>query len=125
MKQRDDIYWWSDIFRWHDKWGRCEHIENGHHVYSYNEGLRWYFIDNNELASYQLVESDKVIINTRPCPLCSKIPTKEGYDACLGYICGAKSACCGHGVTSGYVSYDTAERVRLPKLRGLPRYKSH
>ena len=26
------------------------------------------------------------------------MPIKEGYDACLGYIDGVKSACCGHGV---------------------------
>lgn len=27
-----------------------------------------------------------------------RMPIKEGYDACLGYIDGVKSACCGHGV---------------------------
>lgn len=31
------------------------------------------------------------------------MPTKEGYDACLGFIEGAKSACCGHGVERAYV----------------------
>jgi hypothetical protein len=39
----------------------------------------------------------------RPCPLCHKMPTPEGYDACLGYIPGARSACCGHGVEYGYI----------------------
>jgi len=34
----------------------------------------------------------------RPCVRCGKLPTKEGYDACLGHIEGALSACCGHGV---------------------------
>jgi hypothetical protein len=29
---------------------------------------------------------------------CGKMPTPEGYDACLGYIDGVISACCGHGV---------------------------
>ena len=33
------------------------------------------------------------------------MPTKEGYDACLGHIDGAKSACCGHGVEEPYVLY--------------------
>ena len=33
-------------------------------------------------------------------------PTKEGYDACLGYIEGAMSACCGHGVEKGYVKWN-------------------
>jgi len=34
----------------------------------------------------------------RPCVRCGRMPTPEGYDACLGYIEGVKSACCGHGV---------------------------
>ena len=34
----------------------------------------------------------------RPCRRCGRMPTPEGYDACLGHIDGAKSACCGHGV---------------------------
>lgn len=31
------------------------------------------------------------------------MPTKEGYDACLGHIAGVKSACCGHGVEEPFV----------------------
>jgi hypothetical protein len=41
----------------------------------------------------------------RPCTRCGKMPTKEGYDACLGYIQGAKQACCGHGVEEPYIMY--------------------
>jgi len=41
--------------------------------------------------------------NERPCPRCGRMPTPEGYDACLGYIPGAAYACCGHGVEKGYV----------------------
>jgi hypothetical protein len=33
----------------------------------------------------------------RPCKRCGRMPTSEGYDACLGYIPGVVSACCGHG----------------------------
>ena len=39
----------------------------------------------------------------RPCKKCGKMPTKEGYDACLGYVEGVSSACCGHGVEEPYV----------------------
>jgi len=42
----------------------------------------------------------------RPCVRCGKLPTKEGYDACLGYIEGAISACCGHGVSKPYIIYE-------------------
>jgi len=41
----------------------------------------------------------------RTCPKCGKMPTSEGYDACLGYIDGAEMACCGHGITEGYIIY--------------------
>jgi len=42
----------------------------------------------------------------RPCPKCGKMPTPEGYDACLGHIPGATAACCGHGVEEPYILWD-------------------
>jgi len=33
----------------------------------------------------------------RPCPVCGRWPTPDGYDPCLGKIEGCISACCGHG----------------------------
>lgn len=33
----------------------------------------------------------------RACIECNMVPTPEGYDACLGYLPGIVSACCGHG----------------------------
>jgi len=41
----------------------------------------------------------------RPCTRCGRMPTAEGYDACLGHIEGATSACCGHGLTDKYIVY--------------------
>jgi len=52
----------------------------------------WIYSDNKEVFN-----------DTRPCIKCGKMPTKEGYDACLGYIKNTKSACCGHGVEKGYI----------------------
>ena len=56
----------------------------GHKIY-YN-GSEWLYCDN-----------DKPLEEMRPCARCGKKPTAEGYDACLGYIEGVESACCGHG----------------------------
>jgi len=39
----------------------------------------------------------------RPCVRCGRLPTTEGYDACLGFIPGAVSACCGHGIEKSFV----------------------
>lgn len=41
----------------------------------------------------------------RPCKKCGRLPTIEGYDACLGFIEGVSSACCGHGVKEGFVKF--------------------
>lgn len=60
----------------------------------YFDGINWRYTDN-----------DKIFDDSRPCKKCGKYPTKEGYDACLGYIDGAIAACCGHGVEKGYVKF--------------------
>lgn len=58
----------------------------------YYDGVNWRYSDNNKIAN-----------DSRPCKRCGKYPTSEGYDACLGYIPCASAACCGHGVTKGYI----------------------
>lgn len=47
----------------------------------------------------------------RPCAKCGRLPTVEGYDACLGHIDGAKWVCCGHGLKEPYVLYKDIEEV--------------
>jgi len=49
----------------------------------------WVYADTGEPA-----EDD------RPCIRCGEMPTLEGYDACTGYVPGASSVCCGHGVSA-------------------------
>ena len=51
-----------------------------------SRGGKWVYCDTGEEWRDQ-----------RPCRKCGRFPTPEGYDACLGYIPGAKSVCCGHG----------------------------
>ena len=58
----------------------------------YFDGTKWRYSDNN-----------KIVDDSRPCKRCGRMPTKEGYDACLGFIEGVKSACCGHGVEESYI----------------------
>ena len=58
----------------------------------YFDGTDWRYCDNNQIHT-----------DSRPCKRCGRMPTKEGYDACLGYINGASSACCGHGAEDKYI----------------------
>lgn len=57
------------------------------------------------LAEYDgnswVYSDDKTSIGImRTCARCGEYPTPEGYDTCLGFILGAKWACCGHGIES-------------------------
>lgn len=54
-------------------------------------GNKWVYEDNLDPITVE-----------RPCKKCGKLPTKEGYDACLGFVPGATSACCGHGLYEAY-----------------------
>lgn len=58
----------------------------------YFDGKNWRYPDNGKITD-----------DSRPCKRCGRMPTKEGYDACLGYIKGAISAYCGHGVVKPYI----------------------
>lgn len=54
-------------------------------------------------------DTRKQVTQMRSCRRCGKTPTKEGYDRCLGYIEGAVSACCGHGVELPMVVWEDGE----------------
>ena len=61
------------------------------HLCKYQNG-KWIYSDSGIVAGEEI----------RTCKRCGQIPTVEGYDACLGYIPGVTSACCGHGVGEGF-----------------------
>jgi hypothetical protein len=60
----------------------------GHDVYWHIDAQEFRFVDTDQPAHKPPL---------RPCPLCNQPPTPQGYDACLGYVPGALSVCCGHG----------------------------
>jgi len=70
--------------------------KRGHKITYIND--KWYYKDDMSLANYE-----------RPCAKCLKKSTKEGYDACLGYIKGAESACCGHGAEEPFIIMGMSE----------------
>ncbi len=72
-------------------------------VTSHNRGHETYYDDGAKCWRYS--DTNEIVNDNRPCKKCGCSPTKEGYDACLGYIDGATSACCGHGVEKGFIMY--------------------
>ena len=71
----------------------------GHEIYY--DGKDWRYSDDDTISD-----------DSRPCKRCGRMPTKEGYDACLGHIEGAKSACCGHGAEEPYVISKKSEDTK-------------
>ncbi len=69
----------------------------GHVIYF--DDTVWRYEDNNDITD-----------RDRPCAKCGKMPTPEGYDACLGYIEGVSSACCGHGVEEPIMIFENEEK---------------
>jgi len=69
----------------------------------------WPIIFKDGKWVYADIGEDVFIV--RPCKRCGQWPTKEGYDACLGHIPGAKSACCGHGVTKPFIMMSAKKMI--------------
>jgi hypothetical protein len=66
-------------------------------AYSRGHKIIWDAIKRVWLYYDTLTEYD----DSRSCVRCGKYKTAEGYDACIGYIEGAVSICCGHGMQEG------------------------
>lgn len=72
-------------------------------AYAFTRG--WEIIYDWNRQKWVYVDTQKSIKTERPCIRCKQMPTKEGYDACLGKLDGVKNACCGHGVEGRYIQY--------------------
>ena len=70
-------------------------------VKSYSRGWEIYYDGTN----WRYSDTNKIEDDSRPCKKCGHYPNKDGSDYCMGYVKGAKSACCGHGVEERYIKY--------------------
>ena len=70
-------------------------------ITSHNRG--WEITWDPENQNWVYSDNQEDIKNIRPCKRCGRLPTKEGYDACLGEMAGVESACCGHGIYAGFI----------------------
>jgi len=61
-------------------------------------GHRVFFVDEEWRYCNGTIANEDTL-----CFKCKNPPTQGGYDDCLGYIPGAISACCGHGVEEPYI----------------------
>lgn len=70
--------------------------KRGHPVVYLNGAWRW--TDTEQRADGE-----------RPCVQCGETASLGGPDPCLGWIPGARSACCGHGTEESYIVLDSGE----------------
>ena len=86
--------------------------EHVFHVSSYDRGHETKYDKENDRLVYADTGEP---IGTRSCIRCKCMPTPEGYDACAGYIEGARYACCGHGVTKPYLKMKDGTNAKHPR----------
>ena len=65
----------------------------------------WPIYWDEEKNMYLYSDNNQPIDARRECFKCGERPTWQGHDACLGYIEGAVSACCGHGKEKPYTMW--------------------
>jgi hypothetical protein len=82
---------------------KTENTIFGHLVEWSPKEKRWFFLDNGEPYNSSTFE--------RECPKCGMHRTVEGHDPCLGTLPGVRFACCGHGVTDGYISFESGVAI--------------
>jgi len=73
-------------------------------------------------TNYWTDTGEPVDDHPRPCPRCGKMPTSEGYDACIGRVPGASDVCCGHGVEEPYIVFRgqwALDAIQWAKDRGV------
>lgn len=63
------------------------------------------------LYKWRYCDTNKSTSESRPCIRCEKSDI-EGHDACLVNLPGVKNACCGHGVTDGYIQFMDGRTIR-------------
>jgi hypothetical protein len=85
------------------------HHRRGHPIVKFADG-RWRWAATGRFLRLRSNPDDP------PCACCGLPPTPEGYDPCLGHLPGAISACCGHGVCDGHVTYVPGAVLPLPDI---------
>ena len=78
-----------------------------------------YDFDNDKWVYSDTKESIEII---RECTHCGCRPTTEGYDNCIGFLKGVKSACCGHGIDKPFVVLKSGEYLTFDDRETMKKY---
>ncbi len=49
----------------------------------------------------------------RPCNHCGMYRGDNGHDPCISNLPGVHAACCGHGVSSGYIMFEDRSTIKM------------
>ena len=64
--------------------------------------------DMEEGGPWRYLDTDEPITGRRRCRRCGCLPDENGHDACMGTVPGARSVCCGHGVSDPILIMENA-----------------
>jgi hypothetical protein len=76
----------------------------------------------------EAVEVAKALKNARPtakrpCAVCHRLRTPEGHDPCIANLPGVIQACCGHGVSRGYILMLTEKSTGVAYVKNNMLYR--
>ena len=89
-------------------------------VNSYSQGHKVEYDFNNHEWVYS--DTKESITTIRECVKCGCKPTKEGYDSCIGFLKGVKSACCGHGIEEPFAVLTNGDCVIFDTIEEMKKY---
>lgn len=78
-----------------------------------------YNVDNDKWVYSDTKES---IATIRECVKCGCKPTKEGYDSCIGFLKGVRSACCGHGKSKPFAVLNNGDCMIFNTVKEMKKY---
>lgn len=89
-------------------------------VKSYSQGYQIGYDTNHSIWIYS--DTKENVTTARKCVKCECMPTKEGYDSCLGFLQGVSSACCGHGIEKPFAVLTSGEHLKFNNIEEMKDY---
>ena len=113
-----------NLFTWQEIYREAIKPKNDEEYFGYYDGQIYAFdtLGHTVYISGKDVNNNRHILRDEKgrfvseknlrCPKCGKKATKEGHDPCLANLPGVTNACCGHGVTEGYIAFEDGTVIR-------------
>ena len=81
-------------------------------LFSYKMGHQVYYSEDDKPV---YADTDEPVdeAQERPCNHCGMYRGDNGHDPCISSLPGVHAACCGHGVSSGYIMFEDRSIIKM------------